>query len=66
MINNEIISENKFPLVLGGEHSITPGSIKPFTEKYSELTISILSGFIIGTLPTIWPWKKIDQFNAVR
>ena len=38
-INKEIISKNKFPLVFGGEHSITPGSIKPFTEKYSELTI---------------------------
>ena len=30
--------EKKFPLVLGGEHSITPGSIKPFTKKYKELT----------------------------
>jgi len=38
-INKKIISKNKFPLVLGGEHSITPGSIKPFTEKYKELTI---------------------------
>ena len=39
LINKKIISENKFPLVLGGEHSITPGSIKPFVEKYNELTI---------------------------
>ena len=38
-INAKIISKNKFPLVLGGEHSITPGSIKPLTEKYDELTI---------------------------
>ena len=28
-INEKILSEKKFPLVLGGEHSITPGSIKP-------------------------------------
>jgi len=38
-INSKIISKNKFPLVLGGEHSITPGSIKPFTKEYKELTI---------------------------
>ena len=39
LINKKIISNNKFPLVLGGEHSITPGSIKPFVEKYNEITI---------------------------
>ena len=38
-INKNIISKNKFPLVLGGEHSITPGSIKPFVEKCDQLTI---------------------------
>ena len=38
-INKEIISKNKFPLVFGGEHSITPGAIKPFTEKYKELIL---------------------------
>ena len=38
-INKRLLSDNKFPLVLGGEHSITPGSIKPFTEKYGDLTI---------------------------
>ena len=26
-INEKILSEKKFPLVLGGEHSITPGSV---------------------------------------
>ena len=38
-VNEKIIGENKFPLVLGGEHSITPGSIKPFTSKYDEITL---------------------------
>ena len=38
-INEDIISDGKFPLVLGGEHSITPGSIKPFTKKYDEITL---------------------------
>ena len=38
-INEEIIANNKFPLVLGGEHSITPGSIKPIVKKYDEITL---------------------------
>ena len=38
-INKEIISKKKFPLVFGGEHSITPGAIKPFTKKYDELLL---------------------------
>ena len=38
-INEEIISDDKFPLVFGGEHSITPGSIKPLVNKYDEITL---------------------------
>ena len=38
-INKEIISTNKFPLVFGGEHSITPGSINPIVKKYGELVL---------------------------
>ena len=38
-INKKIISNNKFPLVFGGEHSITSGSINPFVNKYSEITL---------------------------
>ena len=38
-INEEILSSDKFPLVFGGEHSITPGSIKPFAKKYDEITL---------------------------
>ena len=38
-INEKIISEGRFPLVLGGEHSITSGSIKPFVKKYNEVTL---------------------------
>ena len=38
-INEDILSTDKFPLVFGGEHSITPGSIKPFAKKYDEITL---------------------------
>ena len=38
-INEDILSSDKFPLVFGGEHSITPGSVKPFAKKYDEITL---------------------------
>ena len=38
-INKEIIKNDKFPLILGGEHSLTPGSIKPFVKKFDHLTL---------------------------
>ena len=30
-----------------------------FYKKYTNSTLSILTGFIIGSLTIIWPWKKI-------
>ena len=38
-INKEIILNNKYPMVFGGEHSITPGAIKPFVNKYDEIVL---------------------------
>ena len=38
-INEGILSSGKFPLIFGGEHSITPGSIKPFVKKYDEIIL---------------------------
>ena len=38
-VNQNILLKDKFPLVFGGEHSITPGAIKPFTKKYDELVL---------------------------
>lgn len=38
-INEKIISNNKFPMIFGGEHSITPGSIKPLVKKYNEILL---------------------------
>ncbi len=38
-INEKIISQQKFPMVLGGEHSITVGAIKPFIKKYKKIII---------------------------
>ncbi len=39
LINETILQKNKFPMVFGGEHSITVGSIKPFINRYEEIII---------------------------
>ncbi len=38
-INEKILLNNKFPIVFGGEHSLTVGSIKPFVKKYNEIIL---------------------------
>ena len=38
-INKKVLDRNLFPITLGGEHSITPGCIKPFVKKYKKLTL---------------------------
>jgi agmatinase len=38
-ITAKILQAGKFPLILGGEHSITAGSIRPFIKKYPDLAI---------------------------
>lgn len=38
-ITNSLLNADKFPLILGGEHSITAGSIRPFVKKYPDLAI---------------------------
>ena len=38
-INGKILNKKMFPLTLGGEHSITPGCIFPFTKKYKSLCL---------------------------
>lgn len=36
---NLVLEQKKFPLVLGGEHSLTAGSIRPFVERFPDLAI---------------------------
>ncbi len=38
-INKDLLDKKKFPLVLGGEHSLTPGSIRPFIKKYGKICL---------------------------
>ena len=34
-----VIAQDKFPLVLGGEHSLTPGAIRPIVTRHPDLVV---------------------------
>ncbi len=38
-INKGILDKNLFPMTFGGEHSITPGCLRPFVEKYKKICL---------------------------
>lgn len=38
-ITGRLLDDGKFPMILGGEHSITAGAIRPFAAKYPDLVI---------------------------
>ena len=38
-INQEILDKKLFPMTFGGEHSITPGCIAPFTKRYKNICL---------------------------
>lgn len=35
----QVLNAGRFPLVLGGEHSLTAGAIRPFAERYPDLVV---------------------------
>ena len=38
-INKLLLDKKKFPLVLGGEHSLTSGAIRPFVKKFGKICL---------------------------
>ena len=34
-----VLEEGRFPFVIGGEHSLTPGAVRPFAARYSDLVV---------------------------
>ncbi len=38
-LTTHVLNDGKFPFVFGGEHSITPGAIRPFLKAYDDLII---------------------------
>ncbi len=64
LVNEKILSLNKFPMVLGGEHSITAGSIKPFTKKYDEIIILHLDAH--ADLRESYNGEKFSHASAIK
>jgi len=63
-INKIILDNNKFPLVLGGEHSLTPGAIKPFVKKFSK--ICLLHFDAHADLRNSYNNNKFSHASAIR
>ena len=63
-LNEKILSKNLFPLTLGGEHSITPGCIKPFAKKYKN--ICILHFDAHADLRNSYNNEKYSHASAIR
>ena len=63
-INKKILRSNIFPLILGGEHSITPGCIKPFIKKYKS--ICILHFDAHADLRDSYNGEKLSHASAIR
>jgi len=63
-INKSILKEKKFPLVLGGEHSLTPGAIRPFIKKFGK--ISLLHFDAHADLRNSYNGNKFSHASAIR
>ncbi len=63
-INEKILKKNMFPLTLGGEHSITPGCIAPFTKKYRKLCILHFDAH--ADLRNNYQGEKYSHASAIR
>ena len=64
LINENILNKKKFPLVLGGEHSITPGCIIPFTKKFEN--ICLLHFDAHADLRESYLGEKYSHASAIR
>jgi agmatinase len=59
-----VLSANKFPLILGGEHSLTPGAVAAITAKYGP--ISILHFDAHADLRDGYEGEKFSHASAIR
>ena len=63
-INEILLKKKKFPLVLGGEHSLTPGSIRPFVKKFGK--ICLLHFDAHADLRNSYEGNKFSHASAIR
>ena len=63
-INQDILEKKLFPMTLGGEHSITPGCIAPFTKKFEN--ICLLHFDAHADLRDSYNGEKFSHASAIR
>ena len=63
-VNKNLIEKKLFPLVLGGEHSITPGCIRPFAKKFDK--IYVLHFDAHADLRESYNGEKFSHASAIR
>tara|TARA_B100000029_G_C17461525_1_gene918690 strand:- start:272 stop:1153 length:882 start_codon:yes stop_codon:yes gene_type:complete len=63
-INEQLLSNKKFPLVLGGEHSLTPGALKPFVKRFGK--ICLLHFDAHADLRNSYNNNKFSHASAIR
>ena len=63
-INEENLKKKIFPLVLGGEHTITPGCIAPFAKKYDKLCLLHFDAH--ADLRESYNGNKFSHASAIR
>ncbi len=63
-INKILLDKKKFPLTLGGEHSLTPGAIRPFVKKFGK--ICLLHFDAHADLRNSYNGNKFSHASAIR
>tara|TARA_Y100000590_G_scaffold233601_1_gene263176 strand:+ start:254 stop:1201 length:948 start_codon:yes stop_codon:yes gene_type:complete len=63
-INKKILHKKLFSMTLGGEHSITPGCIKPFAKKYKKLCLLHFDAH--ADLRESYNGKKFSHASAIK
>ena len=63
-INKILLDKKKFPLILGGEHSLTPGAIRPFIKKFGK--ICLLHFDAHADLRNSYNGNKFSHASAIR
>ena len=63
-INKILLDKKKFPLTLGGEHSLTPGAIRPFIKKFGKLCLLHFDAH--ADLRNSYNGNKFSHASAIR
>ena len=63
-INKVLLDKKKFPLTLGGEHSLTAGAIRPFVKKFGK--ICLLHFDAHADLRNSYNGNKFSHASAIR